>query len=129
VCLVDASNEAVEETRIATTPAAFARYFEARPATRVALETGTHSPWISRLLRKCGHEVVVANARKVRLISESNSKNDRADAVTVTFPGSHSRRLRGSHPSPSTVSVGRGRGSHPREVIPSLPSVSFEHRS
>jgi transposase len=45
----------------------------------VALEVGSHSPWISRLVEKQGHEVVVANARRVRLISESN-RNDDVDA-------------------------------------------------
>jgi hypothetical protein len=35
---------------------------------RIAIEAGTHSPWVSRLLEECGHEVLVANARKLRLI-------------------------------------------------------------
>ena len=41
---------------------------------RVAIETGTHSPWVSRLLEECGHEVLVANARKLRLIYARASK-------------------------------------------------------
>jgi transposase len=49
-------------------------------SSRVALEVGTHSPWVSRLLVACGHEVVVANARRVRLISETPTKSDRLDA-------------------------------------------------
>lgn len=48
---------------------------------------GTYSPWVSRLLEKLGHEVVVANARKVRLIYESDSKNDRLDARMLARPG------------------------------------------
>ena len=43
-------------------------------------EVGTHSPWVSRLLEEQGHEVIVANARRVRLITESSGKNDRLDA-------------------------------------------------
>jgi transposase len=35
---------------------------------RIAIEAGTHSPWVSRVLEECGHEVLVANARKIRLI-------------------------------------------------------------
>ena len=50
------------------------------PHSRVALEIGTHSPWISRLLVELGHEVMVANARRVRLIGESRRKDDRLDA-------------------------------------------------
>ena len=46
----------------------------------IALEAGTHSPWISRLLIALGHEVLVANPRKLRLIAESDAKHDRADA-------------------------------------------------
>jgi transposase len=49
-------------------------------ATRIVIEAGTHSPWISRQLEKYGHEVVVANARKVRLIYDGDYKNDRLDA-------------------------------------------------
>ena len=54
--------------------------FGAMRRRRVALETGTHSPWISRLLSELGHEV---NARKVRLIGESRKKDDRLDAQTL----------------------------------------------
>ena len=55
------------------------------PRSRIALETGTHSPWISRLLSESGHEVIVANARKVRLIGESRQKDDRLDGVDIVI--------------------------------------------
>ena len=47
------------------------------------LETGMHSPWVSRLLSELGHEVIVAHARNVRLIGESRRKDDRFDALTL----------------------------------------------
>jgi len=47
------------------------------------LETGMHSPWVSRLLSEVGHEVIVAHARKVRLIGESRKKDDCLDAQTL----------------------------------------------
>jgi len=47
------------------------------------METGTHSPWVSRLLTGLGHEVIVAHARNVRLISQSRRKDDRLDARTL----------------------------------------------
>jgi transposase len=50
------------------------------PHCRIALEVGTHSPWVSRELKKFGHEVIVANARQVKLISQSSRKNDKLDA-------------------------------------------------
>jgi transposase len=47
---------------------------------RIALEVGTHSPWASRQLSELGHEVLVANPRKLRMIYQSRSKQDRLDA-------------------------------------------------
>jgi transposase len=47
------------------------------------MEVGTHSPWVSRLLGRLGHEVLVANARQVKLISTSSRKDDRMDAQTL----------------------------------------------
>jgi hypothetical protein len=70
VCLIDQhSGEVIEEGRLRTTPEAFRRRFASeRPPMRIAIEAGTHSPWASRVLEGCGHEVLVANARKLRLI-------------------------------------------------------------
>jgi transposase len=73
-------DEIEEEGRIATTPDALRRRFGSLPPCRVAIEAGTHSPWISRLLTECGHEVIVANPRRVRLIYENDNKSDRMDA-------------------------------------------------
>ena len=47
------------------------------------METGTHSPWVSRLLEECGHEVLVANARKLRLIYANKRKTDEIDAENL----------------------------------------------
>jgi len=47
------------------------------------METGTHSPWVSRLLTQLGHEVIVAHAQKVELITKSTRKDDRHDAKTL----------------------------------------------
>ena len=47
----------------------------------MAIEAGTHSPWVSHLLKECGHEVLVANARKVRLIYSNERKTDEVDAL------------------------------------------------
>jgi transposase len=48
--------------------------------TVIAIEAGTHSPWISRLLSACGHEVIVANPVKVALITKNVQKTDSVDA-------------------------------------------------
>ena len=69
LCLLDTeSGEVIEEGRILTNHSAFEKRFSGSKPMRIAIETGTHSPWISRMLEECGHDVLVANARKVRLI-------------------------------------------------------------
>ena len=80
ICLIDESRAVVEESKIPTTRAGVERYFRAREPMRVALEVGTHSRWVSRALEELGHEVVVANPRKLALIYKSHQKTDRADA-------------------------------------------------
>ena len=81
LCFLDTrSGEVIEEGRLRTTPQTFERRFGSQPPMRVAIEAGTHSPWTSRLLEECGHEVLVANARKIRLIYAEGRKTDRVDA-------------------------------------------------
>jgi transposase len=82
-CLLDEVGEVLQEQKQGTTPKAMKEVFSALPRYRIALETGTHSPWISRLLTTLGHEVIVAHARTVRLIGESRKKDDRMDARTL----------------------------------------------
>jgi transposase len=66
--------------RAATMEAAVRQRFAHAPRARIALEAGTHSPWVAVLLEELGHEVIVANPRKLRLIFKNERKNDRADA-------------------------------------------------
>ena len=69
LCLIQTvSGEVVEEGRLRTTPQALRRRLCSERPMRVAIEAGTHSPWVSRLLEECGHKVIVANARKIKLI-------------------------------------------------------------
>ena len=84
LCLLEtASGEVLEESRVPTTPKGFEQRFSGRERLRIAIEAGTHSPWVSRLLEACGHEVLVANARKIRLIYAEGKKNDRLDAENL----------------------------------------------
>jgi transposase len=85
LCLIEThSGEVIEEGRLRTSPEAFRRRFASeRPPMRIAIETGTHSPWVSRLLEECGHEVLVANARKLRLIYANKRKTDEIDAQNL----------------------------------------------
>src|SRR5579864_3305139 len=82
-CVLDGAGQVELEQRVRTNAKALREAFGSMPRSRIALETGTHSPWISRLLSELGHEVIVAHARKVRLIGESRKKDDRLDAQTL----------------------------------------------
>jgi len=92
-CMVNQEGEVVEEGRIQTTESAVKDHFEDVSRMRIAMECGTHSPWISRLLEKLGHQTIVANARKLRAITENESKNDRHDAEMLAHLAYSNPRL------------------------------------
>src|SRR5213594_3953929 len=82
-CVLDETGEVLLEQKLSTIPKTMREVFGEMPRSRIALETGMHSPWVSRLLTELGHEVIVAHARNVRLIGESRRKDDRIDAQTL----------------------------------------------
>src|ERR1700687_388632 len=82
-CLLDEVGEVLRKQKLGTSPKAMKEAFGAMPRCWIALETGMHSPWVSRVLSAVGHEVIVAHARNVRLIGESRKKDDRMDAQTL----------------------------------------------
>lgn len=79
-CALAREGDPVDRGRVRTTPEHFQATFKDLPHLRIAIEAGPISGWVSRVLSECGHEVIVANPRKVRLIGESARKSDRADA-------------------------------------------------
>src|SRR5215813_12237175 len=81
--MLDENGEVLREASVGTTKEAITQVFATMKTCRVAIEVGTHSPWVSRLLKSFGHEVIVANARQVKLITESSRKDDRLDARTL----------------------------------------------
>lgn len=87
MCGLTDDGEVIEESRLACRPTALLARFKGMPAARLVLEAGTHSPWVSRLLTGLGHEVLVANPRKLRLIYENDSKSDRVDAQYLARVG------------------------------------------
>jgi transposase len=88
-CVLDEAGEMVLEQKLGTTPKAMKEVFGAMPRSRIALETGMHSPWVSRLLSELGYEVIVAHARNVRLIGESLRKDDRLGFEAGSGHSSH----------------------------------------
>src|SRR3974377_1219915 len=79
-CVLDEAGKIILGQKIPTTTEGMKQAFAKIPRSLNCLETGTHSPWISRLLTEWGHEVLVAHAQKVELITKSNRKDDRHDA-------------------------------------------------
>jgi len=102
--VLDGAGEVVEEVKEATTEAGLRRLLSGRAACRVALEVGTHSPWISALAAELGHEVIVANPRQAALISQGVRKSDRVDAEALA-------RLARSDPRLLSPIRHRGRGA------------------
>ena len=86
-CVLDEAGEVVATGRLRTTSAAFRKKFATFENARVVVEVGTHSRWVSELLQAMGHEVIVANARKVRLIWGRNQKTDYSDAMMLARIG------------------------------------------
>jgi transposase len=86
-CMIDVDGQVVEQGRILTDGDAIRERFSCGPPSRVVLETGTHSPWVSRLLEALGHEVIVANPRRLRLIYQTPTKNDALDAEALARLG------------------------------------------
>jgi len=82
-CVLDEAGKIILEQKVATTPEAMKQTFGKISRSLIALETGTHSPWVSRLLTELGHEVIVAHAQKVELITKSNRKDDRHCLASV----------------------------------------------
>jgi len=82
-CILDEVGKILREQKVPTTPEEMKQTFGRMVRSRIAMETGTHSPWVSRLLTGLGHEVIVAHAQRARLIVKSRRKDDRLDARTL----------------------------------------------
>ncbi len=87
ICINDRLGMIVEERAIENNRLALTALAHQHPEARFVMEVGTHSPWISALLRELGCEVIVGNARKLKAISEHERKNDELDARTLAKIG------------------------------------------
>src|SRR6266403_179049 len=104
-CVLDETGRMVMEQKVSTTAKALQVALGGMPRSRIALETGTHSPWVSRLLSGLGHEVIVAHARNVRLIGESRKKDDRLRCANSGPAGAHRSRVALSGEAPQRASA------------------------
>lgn len=92
-CVRGADEEIRHEDRVRTSAVELSRVFGGLKRSRIIIEVGTHSPWVSRLLESMGHEVIVADPRRLRLIAESDRKCDRVDARVLAELGQLLPRL------------------------------------
>lgn len=80
VCVLDRAGEVVLRTEIVNTKESLVKFFRKYRGSLVAIEAGTHSPWILRELEAVECEVLVGNARKLRAIWTAKDKCDGRDA-------------------------------------------------
>jgi transposase len=79
-CLLGADGVMFAEGRVRSTPEAMEAHFKNLPPSRIAIEVGGHSRWVSQIFQTWGHEVVVANPRNLPMITSNIRKSDRVDA-------------------------------------------------
>lgn len=80
VCILDNTGNVQQSKPIENNMESIEKFFKQYKGATVAIEAGTHSPWISRLLSSMGNNVLVGNPRKLRSIWESDRKTDVRDA-------------------------------------------------
>jgi transposase len=83
ICVLNQAGKIIDERSITNHRESIRRLSLKYPGSRIAMEVGMHSPWISRMLRELGHEVLVANPRKVRAIYTNTRKSDQNDARMI----------------------------------------------
>lgn len=87
VYTLNATGATIETGAVVNTKEAISAFFSKYPWATVVMEAGTHSPWISRLLNDLGHNVLIGNPRKLRMIWDSDNKSDTRDAEMLARIG------------------------------------------
>ncbi len=83
ICVLDQEGEVIEQRSITNQRESLRRLSIKYPGSRIALEVGSHSPWISRFLKSLKHEMPAANPRKMRAIYANTRKCDALDALML----------------------------------------------
>ncbi len=86
-CILGLSGETFAEGQFRTSPPSIREFFEGLCGSRVVLEVGTHSAWVQEVIAGLGHEVLVANARRMEGSKRRRRKNDRIDAAKLARLG------------------------------------------
>jgi len=89
ICVLDKDGNSIEICEVSNTTKAMTRYFGKYKNHKVVvvIEAGTHSAWVSQLIELLGHEVLIGNPRKLRMIWNSKNKSDVRDAQMLARIG------------------------------------------
>ena len=92
LCFVEIlGGDVVKRDRVRSTPEAMMEYFGDLEAMRLVLEVGPHSPWMSRTLAGCGHEVLVVDPSSI--VGKKKKKTDKIDAEQLARLGRDPRKV------------------------------------
>jgi len=86
-CILGLGGETLAEGQFRSQPEEVAGFFHGLAQSRVAMEVGTHSAWMREVIAELGHEVLVANARRMQGSKRRRRKNDRIDAARLARLG------------------------------------------
>ena len=86
-CILGLSGETLTEGQFRTRRQEVAEFFQGLARSRVVIEVGTHSAWVREVIAGLGHEVLVANARRMAGPKRRRRKNDRIDAARLARLG------------------------------------------
>jgi transposase len=79
-CVLNERGSRIDSGRVETTEKGLQAVVERHGVVQIAIEASTTAWWVQDILKKAGAEVEVTNPYKLKLIAESRSKTDKADA-------------------------------------------------
>jgi transposase len=86
-CILGLGGETLAEGQFRTRRQEVGEFFQGVAISRVVFEVGTHSAWVREVIVGLGHEVLVANARRMEGSKRRRRKNDRIDAAKLARLG------------------------------------------
>ena len=86
-CILGLGGETLREGQFRTRRQEVGEFFQGLAMSRVVIEVGTHSAWVREVIAGLGHEVLVANARRMEGSKRRRRKNDRIDAIKLARLG------------------------------------------
>lgn len=87
VCILGSDGGVLQRTQVPTKRPNFEAFFKDQPRSRVIVEVGTCSRWVSKIAKDAGHEIIVANSRRLALITQNDRKRDKKDAELLAQVG------------------------------------------